>query len=223
MRWRNPRGSGSRSGRAKRVTGQPDPLGLNGILFRYALEGRVDARNGSVFICPLPGGPLRFLHKTYGGGERNQPAYLEHLFGFALPEDYLNFMRSCNGATLFDNHLYLYGVVPQLNRGLGLEDQLPISLASELETSRDADDPGRSWRPFGSVAGYGQLFQLEVDASGRARMRGDAGPTRTAESVPELVHALAAMLDGLADARGFPDDTIGRLDSELAAFVESSS
>jgi hypothetical protein len=205
-----------------RMNDRTDPLGLNEVVFRHVDKGRVECKNGSVFICPLPGGSLRFLHKFYGYGERNQPAYLEHLFGFALPEDYLAFMRAWNGATLFDNSFCLDGLVPQLNRGLTLEDSQPISLETALKISHVMHDPGYPWRPFGSVAGYEKLFRLEFDASGRARMQWENGPARVANSVRDLVQPLAEFLGNLTDEHGFLDQTQRSMDAELSRFVELS-
>jgi len=202
------------------MTDQADPLGINDIVFRHVDKGRVDCKNGSVFICPLPGGPLRFLHKLYGGGERNQPAYLEHLFGFALPEDYLAFMRVWNGATMFDNSFGFCGLVPQLHRGLTLEESQPISLETALRINGVMYDRSHPWRPFGSIAGYEKLFRLELDASGRARMQWEDGPARDANSVRDLVRPLAEFLANLTDENGFIDQTRRSMDAELSGFVE---
>jgi hypothetical protein len=143
------------------------------------------------------------------------------MFGIPLPEDYVSFMSRCNGATLFDNSLFIYGVVTELSRSLSLEDQQPVSLAAELESSRWRHDPPYPWRPFGSVTGYEKLFELEIDASGRARMQCDGSPVRTANSVRDLIGALAACLDGLTDHRGFIDQSRKGMDAELMRFVES--
>ena len=124
----------------------PDLLGLERIVFRYEGKGKLVARNGTTFICPLKGGPLFYLHKLYHLGDADQTAELASLLTFAPPTDYAAFMNRCNGANLFDNALAIYGIISRLNRGLDIEDVQPISLADELRYSEGANGPNDPWR-----------------------------------------------------------------------------
>lgn len=111
-----------------------------------------------------------FLHKVFGGLSKNRQRELHHLYGFAAPEDYNQLMSWCNGATLFDNALFIYGVCSDVTRGLRLEDQRPVSLDTKIEIARLTRSPDDVWRPFGAVTGYADLYSLEISQEGRTRV-----------------------------------------------------
>lgn len=201
------------------MTDDIDLLGLEAVVLRYSNNGRIDCSNGSTFICPLSGGPLRFLHKIFGPSKVDSSKIIEDLFGFRPSDEYIKFMSECNGVTLFDNSFFIYGIIIDLNRSLRLEDQQPISLSTELESSRRRY--GSAWRPVGSVTGYEKLFELEINVSGQVRIHCDSGPVRIVESFREMICGLAEFLDARTNERGFIDESRKGMDAELSRFVRS--
>jgi SMI1 / KNR4 family (SUKH-1) len=192
-------------------------FGLDRIILRHAEKGRIDCPNGSIFICPLDGGALRFLHKIFGG-RRNSSNGLETLFGFSLPDDYVEFMTRFNGATLFDNSFSIYGIA-DLNRGLRLEDQQPISLSAALDERRSLYGPAVTWLPVASVSGYNELFHLELSGAGEARIGSDGQQTKRLGSFREIVCDITNLLSLLSDDRGFFDKSRRRVDAEISRFA----
>ncbi len=195
-----------------------DPFNINEIIFRYAEKGVLRSSNGTKFVCPLSHAPLAFLHKIFGESGKSRRPQLDRLYGFSVPEDYDQLMIWCNGATLFDNALFIYGVCPEVTRGLTLEDQRPLSLESELELARLTRSGADLWRPFGAVTGYADLFNLELHPQGETRVTSRDGKAWPAGSVKEVVTSLVRLFDQLTDHRGFVVERGAQLDRELREF-----
>ena len=197
-----------------------DLLGLEPIIWRLQAAGIARTPNGSIFICPLEGGPLRYLHKIFDARPANRRHELRTLLRFPPPDDYSAFMNQCNGVTLFDNCYSIYGLGTEVNRGLRLEDQRPILLPHEIEAADALYGSSYPWRRIGSVAGYEQSFELEICRTGEAGMRSVEGAVRAFPSFREMVCALARLFDQFVSERGFRDTSQQRMDGILMDFLQ---
>jgi hypothetical protein len=178
----------------------------------------VELENGT-FILPLPGGPLRFLHKIYRGCSDAEIAELQGMSAIRLPDDYIEFMRWAGGVTLFDNTLNIYGLRDNRARSLALEDQGPLSLPMKLLLLQQMGrwNDAAEWQPVGSIAAATQTFSLELSAHGKARLRSEDEAVREFPTFTICLLSLVILFSNASDERGLIDDKCEQLQENLLA------
>ena len=201
------------------MTTHPNISRLNEIVYRYAEKGIVESINGTKFICPLMTAPLAFLHRIFYDRETGSRARLNQMFGFPVCNEYIQLMSWCNGADLFDNSFFIFGISQELKRGLGLEDQRPISLQAELNAAHRSILTNDLWQPFASVTGYADLYSLSLSAQGEARIALRDGPAWVAASILDVVIEFAVFFDRLSNEEGLIIERSEHLDIVLADFI----
>ena len=111
---------------------------------------------GNRFIRKLPDKrALGYLHKLHTPLSEEGLRKLSKVYDHRLPSEYENFLRWSNGASLFDNNVYLYGLVDTLDRSLSPDAQQPISIEMANVGFR-ADNQDRwsvGWMTIGSIVG----------------------------------------------------------------------
>src|SRR5688500_18409938 len=180
---------------------------IKAVLLEHARTA-VSLTNGT-FIRPLPGGPLRFLHRLFAGLSDAELKQLQHMSAMSLPPDYLEFMRWSGGADLFDNTLLLFGLRDNPSRSLALEEQGPLSLRWQLELLEQTGrwNEATSWQPTGSVVAATETYSIQICPQGTARIASKDGAAREFSSFSECVLTVALVLRELTGEEGLIDET----------------
>ncbi len=124
---------------------------------------------GNWFIRKLPNDKsLSYLHKLHTPLTSAQLKKLEVEVGRDFPEQFRNFLLWSNGASFFDNCIYIFGRVCRISRSLSLDEQQPISLASGNAkfslAHRQRWESG--WMLVGSIVGWDANHSIELHTSG---------------------------------------------------------
>lgn len=188
-------------------------------IYNYVLKhidcGKIETPD-YLFICPLELGKLRYLHKLFKAGSHIVDDEISSIFGFTPPADYFEFMKCINGATLYDNTFSIYGVCDNLNRGVRLEDQLPISL-NDINNFKLSDRIG--FMSIGSISGGNDLFEIEVNSLGDFIIRSPLGFSKTFAKFERVLCSISEILDLISNETGLHDDTGVQVDIRMNEFL----
>ena len=193
------------------------------MLFRCDARGIERTPAGAQFICPVPKhGPLAFLHSLYKPCDSGDLAEIEELFGYALPIEYIAFMKSNNGASLFVGAISIHGWGKVLSRSLLLEDQAAIFLDSTHQTHRllEPADWSQGWRPIGNLVAKNR-HPLAVNSYGTFRLRSASGTKRLWTSFTLMLADCIIAADACFDCDGIGEGGYIRLEEAFDALAAS--
>jgi hypothetical protein len=135
-----------------------------------ACSGRdVRLQNGGTFIRNLgEEGGILYLHKLYAPSTEDALKDVDLVLGFTAPEEYTDLLKRCNGATLFERSMHLYGYGTTPSRSFDPEHQIAVSASlAGREFSADLPELSTIWRPIGSITVRNKLW-LCICAQGEA-------------------------------------------------------
>lgn len=173
--------------------------------------------DSSTLIGKLSGGPLQYLHKLFAP----RPTAindLEVILGFPPPRSYAAFFSFSDGATLFDNTLFLYGTHGIANRSTSVEDVRPISLREQVEIQRLATLK-LDWIEVGSLAAATKSYSLNINSAGSVAVCGKEGARRECKSFLSMLLLITKLLNQHSDESGLYDPTAEMLQEEIDRFI----
>jgi hypothetical protein len=174
----------------------------------------------AILIQKLQGGPLQFLHKLFVSGE-DIASIVEGILGFPIPLSYANFFSLSNGATLFDNSLFVFGIDGAESREISIDDIRPLSLKEHVDIQRQID-PGRQWVEVGSVAAATKTYAIQIKPDGVTAVCDPEGPRREYPAFLPLVTTLVQILAQHSGPQGLIDPTAEALQSEIDRFIAAA-
>ncbi len=192
--------------------------GIRRQLFVYADECVERLANGTTLICPLGYGAQAYLHKLFSGATKSELEQINQALGFPSPKDYECFMLFSNGATLFDNTLFLFGTRPNWSRSLAVEDIAPLSLLENIGTFQRLH-PGSVWSPVGSISAARVSYSIQLRSDGNTRVASDTDDARTFPTFFAFLEVILSLFNTLADCGGLRDETGERLEKEVDALL----
>jgi hypothetical protein len=175
---------------------------------------------GNRFIRKLPDKrALGYLHKLHTPLSAEQLRKLSEVVDHRLSSEFEDFLRWSNGASLFDNNVYLCGHVDRVDRSLSLDAQQPISIEMENLGFR-AENQDRwnfGWMKIGSIVGQDSNISIELNADGTCALRaGDR--TFSANSFDRCVSAIIDRIGTCFTCDGILDREHVELDAAVASF-----
>lgn len=173
-----------------------------------------------IFIGKLNGGPLSYLHKIFFPA--NDPHKdLQNILGFPAPASYSKFFSFSDGATLFDNTLFLYGINGAVTREISVNNVRPISLAEQVELQRRIS-PDQDWVEVGTLAAATQSYSIRIQPSGSAALCSPNGDSRIYSRFLGLLLILIQILQNNSGPDGLIDPSAETLQSEIDSFLRPS-
>jgi hypothetical protein len=177
----------------------------------------VTEAKGSILIAKLPGGPLKFLHKLFvphAGAEKE----VERIMGFPPPPSYAAFLTFSDGAILFDNTLFLYGVCGIKNHSVSIENIRPISLEEQVNFQR-MTIPALDWIEIGSLAAATETYSLQINSLGCTSLCNKEGERRECGRFLSMLLLLVQILNQHSGRHGLYDPTAETLQQEMKRFI----
>lgn len=185
------------------------------IVFDPSFEvSRVD---DTVLVQKLPGGPLSFLHKLFVSREDTVTS-VEEVLGFRIPQSYANFFGLSNGAILFDNTFFLFGIGSAESREVSLNNIRPLSLSQQVDVQRQIN-PASRWTDIGNIAAATKTFIIRIDTLGITALADREGNRREYPTFLSLVAVLVEILAQHSGPQGLIDPTAEALQHELDNFI----
>jgi len=184
------------------------------MLLRCGCCGIERTSAGAQFICPVPKhGSHAFLHSLYKPCDDNDLAEMHELFGYALPKDYVSFMKLHNGAHFFVGAISIYGWGRVLSRGTSLDERAAIFLDSMHREHRllEGVDWSQSWRPIGGLVAKNR-HRLALNSSAAVRLRTASGRGRTWQSFTQMLSDCIAAANTCFDCEGIRADGYANLE-----------
>lgn len=161
-----------------------------------------------ILIRKLRGGQLRYLHKLFVPEKYD---YIVNAIGFAPPSGYKEFFEYSNGAILFDNTLFIYGIIDQFSRKVTIEKIVPISLTERAAISSNWPE----WAEVASLSGYSRTYTIDVAANGRSRLKYNHTVLSERVTFLHLLCELIDILENIISESGMDDVSARRLEVEL--------
>lgn len=183
----------------------------------YAYELDVTITDGAILIGKLPGGCLRYLHKLFVPTD-DIIIRIENILGFVVPKSYAQLFLLSDGATLFDNTLFLYGISAASTREVSIENARPVSLMDQVEIQRRAN-PDLDWIEVGSIAAATKNFSIQINRSGSAALNNLDGHARYYPTFLSMLSVLTQILHKNSGAQGLIDDSGESLQSEIESYI----
>ena len=189
-------------------------------LWSLSKDDILELKNGT-FIYNLEYGPLSYLHKIFSGCSKDDIVFIQKLIGFRLPSDYMEFLEFCNGCTLFDNTLFIYGANSRIERSISLEDQVAESLERVLDNLKQSGKlhPNSHWVPVGAVAAYDKSFGIELSQNGASRLTSSSGSSAVFGGFIDCLDFLVALLERFCGVGRMSDSRARQLQLELNRIV----
>jgi hypothetical protein len=175
-----------------------------------------------VFIGPILGGNLKYMHKLFSP-LADAEERLRGALGWPPPPAYSCFFSFSDGAILFDNTVFIYGLNSSISRDLRPENVRPISLKRELENWRAHSSSKKNWALVGSVAGYSSRYSIEICVDGRTRINTQESTSRTFPCFLSALLAVIKLAEKHCDANGVTDLNALALERELDSLTGSGS
>jgi len=86
------------------------------LLYRWEMQGLKKLSNGTIQICNIPSiAPEAWLHDIYAPLNDEQIKELQKKVELQLPNDYIEFLKYCNGINLFFDSLRVRGLRTKMN------------------------------------------------------------------------------------------------------------
>jgi hypothetical protein len=187
--------------------------------FASSLFGCDDASSlttlsGNRFIRKLPDDrALSYLHKLYAPLDTIKLDRLRSALASKLPADFEAFLLWSNGASLFDNQLYLFGLVEDFSRDIAPERQQPLSIIDKNSGS------GREgWTRIGSVVGWSIRYDIEVHETGACALTTEEGEY-AAQTFEQCVGRIIDRLGSCFSCDGVNDRTYAEVEVAVASLV----
>ena len=177
---------------------------------------------GARFIRKLPDDrSLGYLHKLFSPITSVDQEKLQSTLGRRLPAQYQEFLQWANGASLFDNGIYLLGFSENLSRSTEIGDQAAISITWENEVF-SATKPERwegGWTKVGSAVGWDSTFDLQLHQDGSCAFVGAHG-AHVSPSFDECLGRLISRVGTCFSCDGVIDKSYAEVESALASLIQ---
>lgn len=178
---------------------------------------------GARFIRKLPDGrELGYLHKLYPPIGGTDLEALQVAFGGRLPADYRAFLSWANGASLFDNGIYLLGFVENVTRSTEMGDQAAVSIAwqNELFSATNPERWEGGWTRVGSAVGWDSRYDLQIHRDGACAFVGPRG-AHVAPSFDACLARLIGRVGTCYSCDGVIDPSYGEVEAALASLIQT--
>jgi hypothetical protein len=145
---------------------------------------------------------------------------LETATGRAFPHHWRDFLRWSNGASLFDNRVYLFGRVAGVSRSIDPDQQQPISLVSTndvlkaMHQRRWAD----GWMLIGSVTGWDANYDIALHIDGSCALTSEQGHF-AAETFDGCLSTIIDRIGVCFSCDGIIDESYAELEAALISLV----
>jgi hypothetical protein len=140
---------------------------------------------------------LAFLHKLFDPTPNDE---VGRLHNFELDSSYRAFHRYSNGVTLFDNTLFIYGIVDEISRTADINMVQPVSLGAKLSIPSLYHDAVE----VGALAAATKSYSIFINSCGRTFVV-DKDFRLDFVTFCEAVLALVETCDGLCSDEGLLD------------------
>lgn len=190
-------------------------------LFECDDSSSLHLRNGHRFIRKLPDDrSLGYLHKLYPPLDAYGVQRMNGAIGRRLPEEFESFLMWSNGASLFDNQVYIFGFVESLTRGIEVEKQQPISI---VDANRDfpADRRDDGWTRIGSVVGWDSRYEIDLHEKEECVLTSASG-TLSKMSFEHGIAAIIGRVSGCFSCNGIIDRSYAELEAALLSLVRQT-
>lgn len=175
---------------------------------------------GNRFIRKLPDDrSLGYLHKLHGPLGKVEIGRICDGIGRRLPAQLESFLHWSNGASLFDNRIYLFGLAEgAFSRSLAPEMQKPISIVNQnrifsAAKSRRWND---GWIHVGSIVGWDADYEIELHENGDCAVTFQEA-TYCSASFEQCVKSIIDRISVCYSCNGIIDHSFG----EVYAAIES--
>jgi hypothetical protein len=191
-------------------------------LIGYDDNTSVVLSTGARFIRKLPDGrPLGYLHKLFAPLLAPDLGELYVTLGRDLPSEFEAFLSWANGATLFDNLLFLYGAGGNFSRERELEDQSALSII-EANEFLDQDRWEAGWTRVGSVVGWNSKYLIELHREGECTVLGEGGGLKSYPSFNTCLQQIVTRLSLCFSCDGPIDQSYSELEAALGSLIYTS-
>lgn len=187
------------------------------VVNRYYSQDSKISSNGAIFIAPLEGGSLRFLHSVFPPANDENLKETEDLIG-PLPAQYKSLLKHANGATLYDSTVFIYGTSSFPVRSLRIDDQAAVSVIAERSLRLASTGSSIKNLRVGAVATATRRFDIDIELDSTCLVSYEGG-SRRFESFLECLSSIVIIMDSLSDANGLLDDSGEQAESEMIAFI----
>lgn len=140
--------------------------------------------------------------------------------GRRLPKEFQSFLQWSNGASLFDNQLYVFGSVERLSRNIDPEKQQPISIedSNRVFSVAKSDRWHKGWTMIGSVVGWDSSYGIELHRDGMCTVMSEAGGL----TAPSLGQCLTTIIDRISpcfSCDGILDRSYAEIEAALSSLI----
>jgi hypothetical protein len=178
-------------------------------------------KGGNWFIRKLPGDrSLGYLHKLHTPLTHDHVNDLEVAIGRDFPTQFSDFLQWSNGASLFDNRVYLYGRADSISRGISPDKQMPISLgtANLVFSAANQSRWQEGWMLVGSVVGQEANYNIELHTDGMCAITSDHG-TYSANTFQDCLTTIIDRIGACFSCDGIIDDSYAELHAAVASVL----
>ncbi len=161
----------------------------------------VTTESDNKFIHKIAENNLGYLHVLYGGSSSSS---LNSLRNFYIHRDYLEFMRSYSGASLFDNTFQIFGLRDNLKRSILLNDQNAISLKnrSGINVKSYLDVVDDFWLKVSCVSFFEKSYFIELSKDGDIRLVSESVFTEKFYSFSQWFKFICQFIDSSSYTNG---------------------
>jgi hypothetical protein len=192
-------------------------------LFECDDASSLNLAGGNRLIRKLPDDrSASYLHRLYAPLDDADLARMGDAMGRRLPEAFMSFLRWSNGASLFDNQLYVFGSVERLSRDGDPKKQQPISIEdnNRIFSATNGDRWHDGWTRIGSVVGWDSRYGIELHDDGTCAVVSEAGLL----SAPSFGHCMTAIIERIGpcfSCDGIIDDSYAEIEAALSSLVRN--
>lgn len=182
-------------------------------------ESSLKMRGGNRFIKKLPDDrSLGYLHKLHGPLSNVEIERICDGIGRRLPAQMESFLCWSNGASLFDNQIYLFGLAESVSRSLAPETQKPISIVDKNRIFSAARHRrwNDGWIHVGSIVGWDANYEIELHESGACAVTFREA-TYSSASFEQCVESIIDRISICYSCDGIIDHSFGEVDAAVAS------
>lgn len=185
----------------------------------YSRHCEIYKSSNAILIGKLSGGPQRYLHKLF------MPSVgidlkVEEILGFPAPSSYTQFLLFSDGATLFDNTLFLYGTIGASTRDISIENIRPLGLIDQNQTYWSSGQD-RSTVEIGSIAAATKNYSIKLTKSGKISLTSPDGSGRYYSSFLPMLLTLVQIVNDHCGPNGLIDDSAKTLEFEIDSYIQT--
>ncbi|MEG3123916.1 SMI1/KNR4 family protein [Sphingomonas sp. GB1N7] len=192
-------------------------------LFRCDDATSLKIDGGNRFIRKLPDDrPLGYLHKFHAPLDNSGLGRVREGFGRPLPMQFEDFLQWSNGASLFDNQIYIFGFVEDFSRSLEPEKQQPISIIDKnrIFSSLHSDCWRDGWMLIGSAVGWSSNYDLELHEDGACALVLE-NSVRVVASFEQCITLIIDRISGCFSCDGILDGSYTEVEAALASLLRT--